>query len=124
MKSFYGNDEKELLEDFAQLLRKLKPSMLLCGHNGKEFDFPYLSRRMIINGIELPPQLDNSQKKPWEVLHLGPAGQNWYGRSTKRLDGTTPEGAEGRIKQVTEIWTERRKRESKGLDPFAPERTG
>jgi DNA polymerase elongation subunit (family B) len=70
MKSFYGHDEKELLEDFAQLLHKLKPTMLLCGHNGKEFDFPYLSRRMIINGIELPPQLDNSMKKPWEVPHL------------------------------------------------------
>ncbi|MEN9331220.1 MAG: hypothetical protein RLZZ94_310, partial [Bacteroidota bacterium] len=52
------------------LLRKLKPNMLLCGHNGKEFDFPSLSRRMIINGIELPPQLDNSMKKPWEVPHL------------------------------------------------------
>jgi DNA polymerase elongation subunit (family B) len=70
MKSFYGDDEKFLLEEFAALLKKLKPAMALCGHNGKEFDFPYLSRRMVIHGIELPTQLENHGKKPWEINHL------------------------------------------------------
>ncbi|MGB5461895.1 MAG: ribonuclease H-like domain-containing protein, partial [Aureibaculum sp.] len=43
---------------------------LLCGHNGKEFDFPYIARRMIINGISLPDKLNLFGKKPWEVSHL------------------------------------------------------
>ncbi|MFM7194795.1 MAG: hypothetical protein ACKOYP_08470 [Bacteroidota bacterium] len=42
-------------------------NLRLCAHNGKEFDFPYLCRRMIINGIPLPPSLDLSGRKPWEV---------------------------------------------------------
>jgi uncharacterized protein YprB with RNaseH-like and TPR domain len=42
----------------------------LCGHNAKEFDIPYLSRRMMINGIKLPAMLDLAGKKPWEVPHL------------------------------------------------------
>jgi len=70
MKSFYGDDEKVLLEEFAALLNKLKPGMALCGHNGKEFDFPYICRRMVIHGIELPAMLDISGKKPWEITHL------------------------------------------------------
>ena len=43
---------------------------LLCAHNGKEFDFPFLARRMVILGIPLPDVLDTSGKKPWEVNHL------------------------------------------------------
>ena len=43
---------------------------LLCAHNGKEFDFPYIARRMIINHIELPYKLNLFGKKPWEVPHL------------------------------------------------------
>ena len=70
LKSFYGHDETALLIEFSDLLRKLKPGMLLCAHNGKEFDFPYLSRRMVINTLPLPIQLDNQGKKPWEILHL------------------------------------------------------
>jgi len=72
IKSFYGDDEKKLLADFAQLLesRFSKGDFLLCAHNGKEFDFPYLSRRMLINSISLPEILDLAGKKPWEVAHL------------------------------------------------------
>lgn len=78
LKSFYGDDERLVLEEFATLLRQIhegrlkqnKPPMLLCGHNAKEFDFPYMSRRMVIHSIELPPQLDLYGKKPWEVSHL------------------------------------------------------
>ena len=72
IKSFWGNDEKLLLEEFAELLNKsfYKSTSKLCAHNGKEFDFPYLSRRMVVHGIPLPGLLDNSGKKPWEVNHL------------------------------------------------------
>jgi uncharacterized protein YprB with RNaseH-like and TPR domain len=72
IKSFCGDDEKILLNDFAKLLTEhFNPSQhLLCGHNGKEFDFPFISRRMLINGIKIPFLLDTSGKKPWEVLHL------------------------------------------------------
>ncbi len=40
---------------------------LLCAHNGKEFDFPYIARRMLINGMNIPVILDNAGKKPWEI---------------------------------------------------------
>ena len=72
IKSFYGDDEKILLEEFAQMLIQYynRPESLLCGHNGKEFDFPYLARRMLVNGISLPSILDLAGKKPWEIRHL------------------------------------------------------
>lgn len=72
MKSFSGDDEKKLLQEFAGLLNQHfnRTSHLLCGHNGKEFDFPFLSRRMLINGIKLPALLNTATKKPWEVQHL------------------------------------------------------
>lgn len=72
IKSIYGDDEKVLLTDFANMLESKFSSkdFLLCAHNGKEFDFPYLSRRMLINGIPLPEILDLAGKKPWEVSHL------------------------------------------------------
>jgi len=71
-KSFSGDDEKKILEDFAQLLNKYysSPDKLLCAHNGKEFDFPYIARRMLINGISVPETLNTAGKKPWEVNHL------------------------------------------------------
>ena len=72
MRSFYGDDEKILLLEFADLLNAHynSPTQLLCGHNGKEFDFPYIARRMIINQIPLPKILNMVGKKPWEVQHL------------------------------------------------------
>jgi uncharacterized protein YprB with RNaseH-like and TPR domain len=72
LKSFAGDDEKKLLSEFADLLRVYfnTPNSRLCAHNGKEFDFPYLSRRMLVHGITLPSLLDNAGKKPWEVNHL------------------------------------------------------
>jgi uncharacterized protein YprB with RNaseH-like and TPR domain len=70
-KSFFG-EEKELLVEFKALLENHfnQPAHLLCAHNGKEFDFPYIARRMIIHGIELPAKLNLFNKKPWEVPHL------------------------------------------------------
>ncbi|NUM49668.1 MAG: 3'-5' exonuclease [Flavobacteriales bacterium] len=72
VKSFYGNDEKEILNSFFSLLHKHfnTPYHFLCAHNGKEFDFPYICRRAIINSIPLPSILNIAGKKPWEVQHL------------------------------------------------------
>lgn len=66
-----GHDEKSLLQSFAEILQKLRhPALTLCGHNAKEFDFPYLSRRMLVNGVALPDVLNTGGKKPWEVQHV------------------------------------------------------
>jgi uncharacterized protein YprB with RNaseH-like and TPR domain len=73
LKSFYGSDEQGLLDDFADLVVRfcrIHREALLCAHNGREFDFPYIARRMIINRINIPEILDNSGKKPWEVKVL------------------------------------------------------
>ena len=69
--SFFG-EEEELLIQFKNLIETHFNSSrhLLCAHNGKEFDFPYIARRMIIHGIELPYKLNLFGKKPWEVPHL------------------------------------------------------
>jgi uncharacterized protein YprB with RNaseH-like and TPR domain len=70
VKSFAGHNEKELLEDFSKMLSGQPLSMILCAHNGKEFDFPYICRRMLINGVQFPPHLQITGKKPWEIPHL------------------------------------------------------
>ncbi|MCZ4245825.1 3'-5' exonuclease [Pedobacter punctiformis] len=70
IKSFSGHNESEILNQFAALLEKQIPTLVLCAHNGKEFDYPYLCRRMIVNGIEIPKILQIAGKKPWEVNHL------------------------------------------------------
>lgn len=69
-KFFADHDEKKLLTDFKGMLEKLDPSTKLCAHNGKEFDFPYMSRRMLVNGISLPSLLDFAGRRPWEIPHL------------------------------------------------------
>lgn len=68
----FKGDEPQLLEQFKALLEEHFgfAKHMLCAHNGKEFDFPYIARRMIINGITLPNHLDLFGKKPWEVNHL------------------------------------------------------
>jgi DNA polymerase elongation subunit (family B) len=72
IKSFYGDDEKELLKGFASMITKFseKGEAYLCAHNGKEFDFPYIARRMLVNGIPLPDILNVPGKKPWEVAFI------------------------------------------------------
>jgi len=72
LKSFYNQSEKDLLLEFAVLLNRFggKKGALLCAHNGKEFDFPYIARRMLVNGVKLPNILDVAGKKPWEVSFL------------------------------------------------------
>jgi len=70
--SFFSHDEKVLLQEFIDLLNSHFDGQehLLCAHNGKEFDFPYLARRILINGLKIPAALDIAGKKPWEVRHL------------------------------------------------------
>lgn len=72
VKSFFGDDEKKLLTEFATLLQDhySHPSKMLCGHNIKEFDIPYICRRMMILGVPLPSPLQISGKKPWELKYL------------------------------------------------------
>lgn len=72
LKSFAGTDEKQVLKDFADMLNRHFHGnhFHLCAHNGKEFDFPYLARRMMVHGIALPNLLDTAGKKPWEVSHI------------------------------------------------------
>lgn len=73
LKSFCGEDERQLLIDFKSMLEKSwsrNAEKYLCAHNGKEFDYPYICRRMIANGIKIPEILQISGKKPWDVRHL------------------------------------------------------
>lgn len=69
--SFKG-EEKELLHKFTALLEEyfFQPYHLLCAHNGKEFDFPFIARRMLMHDMRLPVKLNLFGKKPWEVPHL------------------------------------------------------
>ena len=69
--TFVG-EEKNLLTEFSALINRhfSKSYHRLCAHNGKEFDFPYIARRMVIHGLELPGPLQVAGKKPWEVSHL------------------------------------------------------
>lgn len=69
--SFFG-DEVQILKDFSSLLSNHYNGAqhLLCGHNSKEFDIPFIARRMVINGIKIPQKLNLFGKKPWEIPHL------------------------------------------------------
>jgi len=72
IKSFAGDDEKLVLHGFLEMIKKWAAGepKYLCAHNGKEFDFPYLCRRLIINSLPIPSLLNISGKKPWEINHL------------------------------------------------------
>lgn len=70
VRSFANDDEKTILKQFISLINKHSRNLQLCAHNGKEFDFPYLCRRMLINGLPIPTPLQIADKKPWEINHL------------------------------------------------------
>ena len=71
IKSFYGDDEKKLLEEFGEIFNRPKlRDVVLCAHNGKEFDFPWIARRFLINGMRPPAPFQMFGKKPWEIPHL------------------------------------------------------
>jgi predicted PolB exonuclease-like 3'-5' exonuclease len=70
LKSFYGDDEKILLQDFISTISQMEAknnNWNFCGHNIKEFDMPFICRRLLINGLPVPPYLDFQNMKPWET---------------------------------------------------------
>lgn len=72
IKSFFAEDEKIVLQEFTSYLNKIhkeKKQLALCAHNGKEFDYPYIIRRLLINGLNVPSMLNLAGKKPWEIIH-------------------------------------------------------
>jgi predicted PolB exonuclease-like 3'-5' exonuclease len=72
VKSIANKNEKILLQEYIDLLNSYynSPDFLFCAHNGKEFDIPFLCRRILINGLKLPFMLNVAGKKPWEIKHL------------------------------------------------------
>ena len=71
IKSFYGDDEKILLQEFGEIFNSPKLNdVILCAHNGKEFDFPWIARRFLINGMMPPLPFQLFGKKPWEIPHI------------------------------------------------------
>ncbi|MCU0442060.1 MAG: ribonuclease H-like domain-containing protein [Bacteroidia bacterium] len=86
VKSFYGDDEKIVLDEFCTMLnrnydepfsQRNYEGKFLCGHNIMEFDVPYICRRLLINQLDLPTMLDVAGKKPWEILHLIDTMEKW-----------------------------------------------
>lgn len=71
IRSFFDEDEKKLLEEFGEIFNKPQlRDVILCAHNGKEFDFPWIARRFLINGMQPPVPFQLYGKKPWEIPHL------------------------------------------------------
>lgn len=72
VKAITATSEKELLEEFAAIVNEHfnRAEHYFCAHNGKEFDYPFLSRRMIVNGVPFPKNFQLQGKKPWEVKHF------------------------------------------------------
>ncbi len=80
LKSYTSHVEAALLDDFSELLTRHFNSpekFALCGHNIKEFDIPYICRRMLVNQLPLPKMLDIAGKKPWETKHLLDTMEMW-----------------------------------------------
>ncbi|MCX7955269.1 MAG: ribonuclease H-like domain-containing protein [Bacteroidales bacterium] len=71
IKAYFSNNEKELISDFFNDLQKFNTDEYrLCAHNGKEFDFPYIARRAIINNIPLIDFFSVAGRKPWQTLYF------------------------------------------------------
>lgn len=72
VKAIAGDNEKKILEEFLDIVKTHfnKAEHVFCAHNGKEFDYPFLSRRIVVNGLAFPKNFQLQGKKPWEVKHL------------------------------------------------------
>jgi uncharacterized protein YprB with RNaseH-like and TPR domain len=72
VKSFFGDDEKQILQDFSTLLNKFMKTgeYFVCGHNIKEFDIPFICRRLLINDLPVPKSINAAGKKPWETAFI------------------------------------------------------
>ena len=79
IKSFSGDNEQVILFQFSEMLTKwtCNEPRYICAHNGREFDFPYLCRRFIINGMPIPAILNATGKKPWEVKYIADTLELW-----------------------------------------------
>lgn len=80
IKSFYGKNEKEVLERFTALIKKHfddPKKYYISGHNIKEFDVPFLGRRCLVNNVKLPEMFNLVGKKPWESKHLIDTLEMW-----------------------------------------------
>jgi 3'-5' exonuclease len=70
LKSFYGDDEKKLLQDFVSTVNQMEAKnnkWCFAGHNIKEFDIPFICRRLLINSLHIPAYLDFQNMKPWDT---------------------------------------------------------
>jgi 3'-5' exonuclease len=103
-KAFFDHNEKNLLTDFKAMLEKMEGSLVrLCAHNGKEFDFPYISRRMLINGLTLPSALNLSgRNKHYTSLDLLAAIFN-IPSSKSDMDGSQVNGVYYKEKNLEKI---------------------
>ncbi len=70
IKTFKEAEEKTLLANFNEMLTRMNRNIVLCAHNGKEFDFPYIARRTVVQGLAIPPHLNLAGKKPWDIPHI------------------------------------------------------
>lgn len=93
IKSFHSETEQEVLGGFITALQQLHAKnarWVFTGHNIKEFDIPFLCRRMLVNNIEIPRYFDFQNMKPWETpvldtLHLWRFGDYKHYTSLKLL---------------------------------------
>jgi uncharacterized protein YprB with RNaseH-like and TPR domain len=96
IKSFYSENERDVLDGFTKTIQQLQTrnsKWIFCGHNIKEFDFPFLWRRMIVNNFVIPSFIDFQNLKPWETpildtLHLWRFGDYKHYTSLKLLSST------------------------------------
>ncbi len=71
--SSWVGDEAAILGEFLRVVKSLTKSkrrLRICSHNGKSFDFPYLSKRLVARELELPEVMNIVGMKPWELPHL------------------------------------------------------
>ena len=86
--TLHGDHERDVLERFVDLLDKHynTDEHWLCGHNGREFDFPFIARRCVVNGLSLPRLLDIAGLKPHAIVEAGialvPEGRGIFGDLT------------------------------------------
>lgn len=80
VKAISGHNEKLILDEFINItlnFEKRNKTIAYCAHNGDEFDFPYISRRMLLNGIKIPNSLDSMNKKKWEIPNFIDTMEMW-----------------------------------------------
>jgi hypothetical protein len=88
LKAIYGQDEAAILNEFCETVsslasQKWKKPVRLCGHNAREFDVPFLCRRMVVHSMSLPECLQVQGKKPWELKHIDDTMELWKYGDTK-----------------------------------------